>query len=297
MGLAPLGTMAERPLWSESVARRAARRMAWMDAPSVLALYLPGALAALASAVPIAAAMEILGRTTPWPAELVSGDVLHVLVDALGAQRVQGDSRTFPPEVAEAALPVTGAFVMALGGVIVQSVAYTFVLGGVLTRRISGGAGPFWRGCRGWFWPMFRFGLLALPLFALMLAPGVALARLIDPTLTWGVVLLGVWVSVANGVLELGRATMVRHHSRRAARGLLAGVRSAARLPVLRRALPLWALLAAAGSAQLALSGVAFGVPGGVIVFLLAQQALALLGAWLKYLRLSAAVSLTGESS
>jgi hypothetical protein len=267
----------------------------------VLALYLPGLLLALLSALPALLGLRALAQLGPWDARLAEGDFASLAVEVVGSVLVR---RTLPSDGFEPALATAGlagltAVLVVLIGLVLHGLCYSFLVGGVLARLAGGAHSPFWAACRRWFWPMLRFGLLAmlfgflssgLLLLALALLPGS------DPA-AWSFRLLALagWLACLNGLFELARADLVLRGDPRASRALGRALALPFRRP--RRfllALLLWIALAL-------LSALYAGLHGGTLLLVpatavaasvLLQQLLALLAAWLKLLRLAVAVEL-----
>jgi hypothetical protein len=277
---------------------------AWARRRLALALYLPGALLALFSAGPVLAGLMTLATAGPTLEALVAGDYLNLLVELAGARAAAEALPDYQPAVDPSGLlaGLAGALLLALIGLPLQGLAYCYLSGGVL-QALLGRPGSFWGGCRRWFWPLLRLGVLGVLLYAalgslvLMLLPPPA-ARNIDRALPPLILLLSAALGL-NSLLELARADLVAREDRRAVRALGRALALLAQPGRLLSVLLLWALLALLGAAFWALSGaLLLAVPTAALAatFLL-QQALALAGAWLKLLRLAVAVELTGAAS
>ena len=307
---------ASRPAWSPPwvvVRLGRAARAAAVEWRLALALYLPTLLLALVAAAPIfvgSLALATLGR---WAALLAQGDHLEVLLEAANAlaatDALPGEAP--PTALATAGLGLVLAIVLAFSAWLVQGLAYTFVAGGILDRlaaRPPRRAGPaersnprgesFWTACRRWFWPMIRFGLLAGVIWAALGGLGVAAIGLIGETTATTLPLKALaalaWLGCCNGLLELGRAHLVLGSDRSAGRALGRALRAPVRPRFFLGAVLLWLILAAAGLAFARVAaGLAVAIPAtSILVAFVVQQVAALIGAWLKLLRLALAVEL-----
>ena len=295
-----------------------ATRAAAFEWRLALALYFPTLLLALVAAAPAFVGSLALASLGQWAALLAQGDHLEVLLEAANALAA---TDALPGEAPPTALPTAGlglglAILLALSALIVQGLVYTFVAGGILDRLAGRRAslvspdeasnprdGSFWTACRRWFWPMIRFGLLAAVLWVALGALGVAAIGLIGAIVGTTLPLMALaalaWLGCVNGLLELGRAYLVLGPDRSAGRALGRALRTPARPRFFWGAVLLWLILAAAG---LAFAGVAVGlvvaVPAtSILVAFVAQQIAALVGAWLKLLRLALAVELASASA
>lgn len=268
--------------------------------PLALALYVPGAALAFASAVPIFFAAVALESGGPWVAEIAEGGLANVLLEVAAA----GSSRGALGEPPAAAFEAAGAGAVAgLAGapvaVLLQGLAYTFVSGGVLARLVGGREAPFLPVCRRWFWPMLRFGALALLVLVVLAGLGLA-AIAVSPGGGASVVALKAlaavaWVGCVDGLLETARADMVARDDPSALGALGRAFGLVVRTPLLAQAVLLWLALAALGGVLSSVAVVALaGVPAlALLAAALVQQGLALLGAWLKLIRLAVAVELS----
>ena len=224
------------------------------------------------------------GGERPWVAGLLGGDWLNLLVEIVAAGVAGG-------RVGEAAL--TAVLLAAIGGLALclHGLVYALLAGGILERLRDGARARFWLGCRRWFWPFVRLGMLGVAAFAGLGLGGVlALARL-DPVLGSSAVLLGAaaWVAVLNGWLELARASMVAGEDQSASGALRRASRLALRPDRLPHVLAAWLALAIVGLALPALQAASTAEP---VVGAVVGQAALLGGAWLKVARLATAVAL-----
>ena len=275
--------------WRAALARR---RLA-------LALYLPGALLALTSTAPLFGGLAAISAAGLPLGGLVEGDYLNALVELVGPLAAERALPERPPdgEPVEALAGLLLAPLLALATVPLHGLAYTFLSGGLLEALLGRGR-PFWAACRHWFWPLLRLGLLGWLLstgllgLSLTLLPGLDPSRLDRPVLPLAGLLAA--LLYLNGLLELARADLVARADRRAGRALARALALPGRPRLLLAALLLWLGLALLGAVFLALGGaLLLAVPATALVAaFVIQQALALLGAWLKLLRLAVAVEL-----
>ncbi len=160
---------------------------------------------------------------------------------------------------------------------------------------------PFWSACGRWFWPMLRCGILNTAIFALGAPAGLALVAFLPGDqecagpfcpLSYRLLVVILWLACLNGLLELARANLVARRDMRALRALGRALALLARPRSLLRALAAWLLLALVSAAFWGLVfGVLLLVPATALAAaFVAQQAVAFLGAWLKLLRLRAAL-------
>lgn len=258
-----------------------------------LALYLPSLLLGLLAAAPVFLAGDALARLGPWTARLAAGDFLNTFFE-LSAMRLGQE----PPAEARAAVGDLVQAVLVLPLVILlHGLLYNLLAGGVLAGLSGQSADSFWRALRRWAWPMLWFGLLALPLFLALGGLGLTLVALLPlgEALTWlQLVLALAWLACLDGLLELARADMVARGDRRALHALGRALALPARPGLFLRVLAVWLLLGLAGLVFALLNGnVTLGLPAvWPLLLLAATQALALAGAWLKLLRLAAALGL-----
>jgi hypothetical protein len=293
-------------------------RSAGRNPALALALYAPSASIALLTAAPMFLVMQGLAAAGPWAERVAVGDYLNVLLELGAAAAGQGAlGREATRTTTASALVTALAFAAVPIGIGLQGLAYALVSGGVLARLGGDAATPFARLCARQAGPMVRFHLLALGLIAtlgllgalaLALAGQLALDRIGDrslglaagsaaaPLLVTGggtLVWLG-WVSAVDGLLEVGRADLVARADRGATRALGRALALATRPGLLAPAALVWlglGLLTALGWAL----GVAVGgalAPRALLVGLALDQVIALAGAWLKVLRLAAAVEI-----
>ena len=269
-----------------------------------LLLYLPSLLLALGPASVTGLGLWVLAGDRPWPSALLGGDWANQAVELVGASaapaRLGGEaSGGVGAAVGLAALTVP------LGGIalLLQGLAYNFLAGGILERLRDGAHACFWGGCRRWFWPFLRLGMLGMALFGLLaMIGGLALG----PLGTDLAAILGAsWLAVLAGWLELARAGMVARAERSAVRALGRATRAVFAPRFLPHLLANWFALGLVGLALLAAQAWALGAFGpsqegdsalAWVVAAVASQALYLAGAWLKVARLATALALDGES-
>lgn len=261
-----------------------AARRASLAVPLYLTTLLLGALPAALVAVGFTSGAR--GRSWGWPPDdgwanrLAEVAVAAESLPYLGA----GPSARVGLALGLALLAVLAAGLALVG----QGLAYTFLSGGILVRLREREA-PFWVACRRWFGPLVRLWVVEIALLALVGLPGAllfaSLASSLGPMAEL-VVAIG-WLSLIGGWLELARAWMVVRAEPVATRAVGAALR-AARSP---RVLGVWLLLGASTSAMVVLQGSALASedPAGSFG---ALQALLLVGAWLKIVRLATMVRL-----
>ncbi|MHB1131187.1 MAG: hypothetical protein ACYC4L_02245 [Chloroflexota bacterium] len=283
-------TTAPGPLTIAGRATRAALRR-W---PLALALYVPSTLFALLASLPLLAAADDLTRLGPWAQRLAGTDTLNSITEIT----TQLSGRPVPGELAAAMAGAGSSVLLGVLLLVPTSLVYNVMSGGILQQLSAGGAaGSWWSGCRQWAWPMIWFGLLANALFLPLALVGLFAVLLVPVGGTAGFVvqlLLAVgWIAFLNGLLELARASMVTRHDRHASPALGRAVRQL-RAGALASALLLWLSLAVLATFYNTVAGsILLAIPTTAPVLLVATQQLAALGgAWLKLLRLSAAVEL-----
>lgn len=263
-----------------------------------LVLYLPGALTGLLAAAPMLLGMRVLATAGPWPMQLADGGALNALGELAAPLFAGSSADTADAARRGALLGALASAALAGAGLLLETLTYAFLAGGVLERLVGGTDRAFQAACRRWFWPMLRFSLLIAPLFWVAVGLGVGLlvslarARLVNAALLLALVAL--WLSLVNGVFEVGRASLVVHGERRAGRGVAHALGLLRRPAALTSATLAWLVLAALGLAQLVGGAMLLAAvpPSAIGVALIAGQAVALLGAWLKLLRLAVAVEL-----
>lgn len=257
-----------------------------------LALYLPSLLLGLLATIPIFLVGENLARLGPWTARLAAGDFLNMLSEVALLGRAEG----VPPEARLAAANYTWAIVLLPLGILLQGLLYNLLSGAVLEGLAGQTPDSFGDALRRWAWPSLWFGLLALPLYLVLAAAGLWLVVWLPlgDVISWPRLLPAVaWLAYLDGMLELARADMVARGDRRALRSLGRTLALASRPGLLLRCAGVWLLLGLASVAFSLLNGnVIPGLPPVWPLLLLATQALALAGAWLKLLRLSVALPL-----
>lgn len=260
--------------------------------PLALALYLPNLLVGVLAAVPVFLAGTVLAPLGPWTARLATADFANTFFE-LSAVRLGQDT----PDAARLALAnfVQAVLILPLA-VVLQGVLYNVVAGGVLEGLAGERAGSFWRGLRRWVGPMLWFGLLALPFFVVLAGLGLLLVALLPlgEALAWPRLTLAlVWLACLNGLLEWARADMVARGDRRALRALGRALALPSHPGLFLWGVAVWLLLGLAGFAFALLNANAIlTLPADWPTLVLATQALALVGAWLKLLRLGAALGL-----
>ena len=258
---------------------RAARR----PLPALI-LYLVS-LAPAVLAVGLAALAFGLGAgDRPWAVGLLGGEWLDLLVEIVATGSASG-------RLAEVALPTI--LLVTVGGLawLLQALLYALVAGGILERLGDAGGARFWPGCRRWFWPFVRLGLLGTVLFVALAVAGTLALDALDAALGAGAGWLGiaVWLAVLGGWLELARAGMVARGDPGAAAALGRAARLALRPRRLPHLLAVWLVLAAIGAGVAAAQVAATDEP--VAGPVLGQVAL-FAGAWLKVARLATALAL-----
>lgn len=282
--------------------------------PLALALYLPGLAIALASAVPVFLGARALSLLGPWTQRVAEGSSLDLLIESAATSAAGATLNTpAPSEVTVAGTAQLAGGAILLVGVLVNGLAYTLLAGGIVERLCDHAGGSFWTACRRWFWPMLRFGALAVVVVLVLGGVGGSLLVRVPQDRAVSVVALRLglgacWISLVNGLLELGRAMLVvtspspttlklaASSGRR--RGALAALARAARLvahpPRLVVALGVWLGLAAAAAAYGAVASALLGAASALVPLatLVVQQLALLVGAWLKLLRLAVAVEL-----
>lgn len=270
--------------------------------PLALALYLPSLLIALATALPFFLGMVALSALGPWVDLIARGSYLEAGIEMGAGLRPAGVSPGgLPPRLNAALAGVSLAVLLVFPGLLLQWLAYTLLSGGVLARLVGVQSASLWRLCWEWFWPMLRLGMLGFLLLVFLGGLGTTLLALAPETgaLPLASLALLAWLASVNGLLELARAELVLRGGRSARAALARALRDLARPSSPLRALLAWLVLAALGAALWALGAAAQAlVPAphlaGILVF---SQALALLGAWLKLLRLAVAVELARVSA
>lgn len=261
------------------------------------ALALPGALIGLLAAVPMLLGMRALAAAGPWPLRLADGDALNALIE-LGAPLLTGVAAAAPDSARRGALlGALASLGLVCGGLVLEALAYAWLVGGVLERLAGRRERAVLVAGRHWFGPMLRYSLSATPLFLAILGLGAGLLALLAsarPPAVWLLVLALLWLSLADGLLEVGRASLVLGGERRARQGLLTALALLARPRLLAPATLAWLALAALGLLHLIGSAALLAaVPASASgVTFAAGQVLALLGAWLKLLRLALALEL-----
>lgn len=275
--------------WRTALARR---RLA-------LALYLPGLLLALVSTAPLFGGLAALAAAGLPLDGLVAGDYLNPLIELAGPLAADRAWPNRPPgsEPGQAPAGLLLAPLVALVAIPLHGLLYTFLSGGLLAALL-GHEGPFWAACRHRFWPLLRLSLLGwLPSVGLF-GLGLTLLSSLDPDQLERPLLplAGLLAALLylNGLLELARADLVTRGDRRAWRALVRALALPTQPGLLLTALLLWLGLALLGAALLALgAALPLLVPAAALAAaFVVQQALALLGAWLKLLRLAVAVEL-----
>jgi hypothetical protein len=259
----------------------AARRMS-LALPLYLTSLLLGALPATLVAVGFTSSAR--GRSWGWPPDGGWANRLaEVAVAAESLPYLGGEPSARVGVALGSVLLAVLAAVLALAG---QGLAYTFLSGGILVRLREREA-PFWAACRRWYGPLLRLGILEIALLALVGLPGALLiGSLASPLGRMAELVAAIgWLSLIGGWLELARAWMVVREEPVATRAVGAALRAARNLNVLG----VWLLLGASSSALIALQGSALAIedPAGSLA---ATQALLLVGAWLKVLRLAVMV-------
>ncbi|MBI3966991.1 MAG: hypothetical protein HY329_15260 [Chloroflexi bacterium] len=272
-----------------------AARHCWLS----LAVYLSGLLVALLAGVPVLVGSVALAALGPWLEQIAAGDYLAFLIEIAGSAAAAATlGGSTPSEIGIAGASVGFAILFAAVSLLLHTVLYTLIVGGVLARLAGASSGSFWADCRRWFAPMFRYGLLAVPAFVTLVTAGALLVGLVPGTSEAAglakLIVLGLWVGLVNGALELGRADMVVRSDPAAASAfgrvarLLVSGESA--MPAVLTWLGLGVV---AGGFWLAGAATVWSVPAtSLLSAIVAEQAVALLGAWLKVLRLAIAVEL-----
>jgi hypothetical protein len=267
-------------------------------------LYLANVLAAM---VPASLGLALFGRLAgerPWASELIGpewGDqVVEVAAATVAEGRLAGGAERVLPTMLAAGGPSIGlVFPLLALAAVLQGLAYAFFSGGVLERLAHGAEARFWAGCRRWFWPFVRLGLLGMVVLAGLLVGGLLVVSGLAPLVGSGAALLAAgWLAVVNGWLELARAGMVVQKDPRVAGALGRATRQALSVPV--AALGSWLGLGLIGAGLLTAQGMvgpADGAAdesdlGGLLAWLVVGQGLQFVGAWLKGVRLGAAVGL-----
>lgn len=274
----------------------AALRTPWLAAP----LYLANLLAAMAPALLGLALFGRLAGERPWASELLGpewGDqVVEVAAATVAEGRLAGSAERVLPTILGAGGASIGlVFPLLALAAVVQGLAYAFFSGGVLERLAHGPKAGFWTGCRRWFWPFVRLGLLGTMVFGGLLLGGLLVVAGLAPLVGAGAALLMVgWLAVVNGWLELARAGMVVEKDPRVAGALGRATQRALGMPV--TALGSWLGLGLIGVGLLAAQGTIGPADepelGHLVVWLVVGQGLQLVGAGLKVVRLGAAVGL-----
>ena len=243
-----------------------------------LLLYLANLLPALLATV--LAGLTAAGR--PWVVGLLGGDWLNVLVEIAAAALASGG-------LGEVALPIL--LLASIGGaaLLVQALLYAFAAGGILERLRDADGPPlsFRSGCRRWFWPFVRLGLLGMIPYAGLAIAGLAALVLLGPApaLLGGAACLG----VLGGWLELARAGMVARRDPGAAAALRRAARLVLRSPWLPQLILVWLVLATIGSA-LGVAQLATGTEP--LAGPISAQAALVAGAWFKVARLATALAI-----
>ncbi len=273
------------------------------DLRLALALYLPSLVLGTVSSALVFVAGTALDRTGDWTREIAAGNGANValeLATSTAGRMAAGESPT--AELRTATLGVLAAVLPLPFALVLHGLAYTFVSGGVLSRIVDRDLG-FWRACRRWFWPMLRYGLLVCVAFLVLAALGLVAMVLLPERSVQQVPARSIaalaWLTLVNGVLEVGRADMVVRDDRRALRSLGRAFALPRHPRVFGWALAAWLGLGMLGALLWALQGVSFVVVPGLAVVpsLLVQQALALSGGWLKVVRLGVAASVAGAAA
>ncbi len=263
-----------------------------------LALYLPGALLACLTTVPVLLGLRSLAAAGPWTTAIAQGRYLDLLLEAIAS--ASGESGA--PPLAGFGLGLLGGVLLLLLALVGQWLAYAFLVGGVLERLAGRREEPYWSACRRWFGPMLRFSVLATLQFLLPALVGAVLLLQLPDLGADGVALRAliwlIWIGWVNGLLELGRADMVARQDRAVRRGAGRALALLASGNILPLALLLWTVLALLGAALWSAVGSLLFAPTDVplaltlVVTLLVQQGALFAAAWLKLLRLAAALAI-----
>ncbi len=224
----------------------------------------------------------------PWLVDLASPrwpDLIDGLVGATVAARLTG-SPSAPTG------PILLAAVLAALSLPAQALAYAALAGPLVEAYLDLPADQR-RGARGWFWPLVRLWLLALPIQALaVLLPTIllALAGLPSTTTAGSLTPLILWL-LANALFELARVALVAGE-RQPRRAIATAFACALRRPL--QTLGLWVLLAGLGAIVLGATTAATFAPdpAAPLATLLAQQLGAALAVWEKGVRLAAQAAL-----
>lgn len=271
--------------------------------PLALALYLPGAIIALASTVPIFLSSSALAHMGPWAARAAEGGYLELVLEmGISEDAARLLPETPPPSDLSAAV-ASAALGLLLGilGVLLNGLAYTVLSGGILEclagRRDSGFRGACWR----WTWPILRLSAAAVAIFLVVVVAGLELWGLVPGdgphgTLAKAAVTV-VGLSYVDGTIELARASMVVGADPRVMGALSRAVALPAQPALFLRAAAAWVFLAVLGTVYWGIVVAALtAVPAMAVgpAFVL-QQVLMLAGAWTKLLRLAVAAGLAGQ--
>lgn len=264
-----------------------------------LVLYLPGLVLGSLSALPVMLAASSLAPTGPWLERVLDGDFVPLVVELMAATS-WGELDSEPLQRVRAAGSglVLGVLLVALA-VPLHGLLYAVLSGGVLAQ-LADPSESFWVACRRRAWSMIRLSVLGCVLMPLLggVGAGVGAVLLSDLSPEWAIVAVTVWFLLLNSVFELARAHLALGNTSSAVGATGRAFQVLIRPRLLASAGLAWLLLVLAGSAQFGLlSGSLFGIPATALLpALVAHQAVAFVGAWIKLARLSVAVELASET-
>jgi hypothetical protein len=267
----------------------------------VLALYLPGFVLSLLSAIAIAVGAYLLDRHGSWSQLIASGGYVTAAIELLSLASERYIPGMAPPQslIAAAAL-VALASALAVLSVLFEALAYAYFAGGIFSR-LQGKPEGFRATCRRWWGPMVRYSLLMLPVFVVVIPLGLFASFLLPVRGINGLIgkffVFGLLLGILNGMLELGRASIVAREDGGVRRAMVRGLGSIARPALFVPAVLGWilyGLLSYVFSVDVIAAFVAVPALSIVPAFAIHQLA-ALAGAFIKLARLSLASELAAS--
>ena len=269
-----------------------------------LPLYLANLVLGLVPASVVALGLARLASDRPWAGVLLEPGWPNQAAELAAATGAWLGGLTDDPDGRLGAAVGAVGLAAALSGLalVLQGLLYNALAGGILERLRDGPGTPFWAGCRRWFWPFTRLGILGIILLGLLALGGGLVLEIVGAVLGPSeVVVVGLaWLSVVNGWLELARAGMVRRGDPGAARALGRATRLTLHPRHLPAALATWLALGVVSFGVLALQSLSLAIfepreqsPWlAVLTAAIVSQGLLFIGAWLKVARLATALAL-----